>query len=118
MAETPILVERLKPTIAMPTPPLVPEGPREIRELTHRFNAMTAELDRIRAEERDLLANVRHDLRTPLTVVTGFAEAHSVAGRHLVRADDECAGESRRYRACFQHREPQRGRRRGLAGLD
>jgi signal transduction histidine kinase len=60
---------------ASPTPPLVPEGPREIRELTHRFNAMTAELDRIRAEERDLLANIRHDLRTPLTVVSGFAEA-------------------------------------------
>ncbi len=58
-----------------PSRPLVPDGPREVRELTHRFNAMTAELDRIRTEERDLLANIRHDLRTPLTVVSGFAEA-------------------------------------------
>ncbi|HET9436402.1 MAG TPA: HAMP domain-containing sensor histidine kinase [Candidatus Limnocylindrales bacterium] len=60
---------------ATPTPPLTPGGPREIRDLTHRFNAMAAELDRTRAEERELLANVRHDLRTPLTVVAGFAEA-------------------------------------------
>ena len=85
---------------AKPTPPLVPEGPREIRELTHRFNAMTAELDRIRAEERDLLANVRHDLRTPLTVVTGFAEAlrdGTAAGPGgAARAGDAIAQEAER----------------------
>lgn len=63
------------PAAGASAPPLVPEGPREIRELTHRFNAMTAELDRIRAEESALLANIRHDLKTPLTVVAGFAEA-------------------------------------------
>lgn len=58
-----------------PTPPIEPVGPREVRELTGGFNAMTSELDRIRAEERELLANIRHDLKTPLTVVSGFAEA-------------------------------------------
>ncbi len=57
------------------TPPLPEEGPREVRELTARFNAMTAELDRTRQAETDLLANLRHDLRTPLTVIGGFAEA-------------------------------------------
>ena len=85
---------------ANPTPPLVPDGPREIRELTHRFNAMTAELDRIRAEERDLLANIRHDLKTPLTVVTGFAEAlrdGTAAGREgAARAGDAIAQEAER----------------------
>lgn len=54
---------------------LVPEGPSEIRDLTVHFNAMTAELKRVRREERELLANIRHDLKTPLTVVSGFAEA-------------------------------------------
>ena len=84
---------------AAPTPPLAPEGPREVRDLTHRFNAMTAELDRIRAEERDLLANVRHDLRTPLTVVSGFAEAlrdGTATGDGVARAGDAIAQEAER----------------------
>jgi len=55
--------------------PLPIEGPTEVRELTGHFNAMTAELERRRREEADLLQNVRHDLRTPLTVIGGFAEA-------------------------------------------
>jgi two-component system sensor histidine kinase KdpD len=36
---------------------------------------MTAELDATRRREDDLLANLRHDLRTPLTVIAGFATA-------------------------------------------
>ena len=51
------------------------EGPSEVRELTGRFNAMTGELARTRRAETELLANLRHDLRTPLTVIGGFAEA-------------------------------------------
>ena len=55
--------------------PLPLEGPTEIRELTDRFNAMAAELVDTRAQEARLLADLRHDLRTPLTVITGFAAA-------------------------------------------
>ena len=51
------------------------EGPREVRELTGTFNAMAAELDATRRRESELLANLRHDLRTPLTVIAGFATA-------------------------------------------
>lgn len=51
------------------------EGPKEVRELTGTFNAMTAELDATRRREDELLANLRHDLRTPLTVIAGFATA-------------------------------------------
>lgn len=51
------------------------EGPREVRELTGTFNAMAAELDATRSRESQLLANLRHDLRTPLTVISGFATA-------------------------------------------
>jgi signal transduction histidine kinase len=50
-------------------------GPKEVRELTGTFNAMTAELDATRRRESELLANLRHDLRTPLTVIAGFATA-------------------------------------------
>ena len=56
-------------------PPLPVEGPSEVREVTRRFNAMRGELARIRRAETELLANLRHDLRTPLTVIGGFAEA-------------------------------------------
>lgn len=55
--------------------PVPLEGPREVRELTGTFNAMAAEVESTRQRERDLLANLRHDLRTPLTVIAGFAAA-------------------------------------------
>jgi signal transduction histidine kinase len=53
------------------------EGPLEVRELTQTFNAMAGELAATRRRESDLFANLRHDLRTPLTVISGFATALS-----------------------------------------
>jgi signal transduction histidine kinase len=55
--------------------PLPLAGPKEVRELTGTFNTMTNEVAAARRRERDLLANLRHDLRTPLTVIAGFATA-------------------------------------------
>lgn len=51
------------------------EGPAEVRALTGTFNGMAKELDATRERESQLLANLRHDLRTPLTVISGFATA-------------------------------------------
>src|SRR6185437_6043086 len=65
-------------TAAIPTgaaTPLPLEGPAEVRELIGTFNAMAGELDATRRRESELLANLRHDLRTPLTVIAGFATA-------------------------------------------
>jgi signal transduction histidine kinase len=51
------------------------EGPAEVRALTGTFNAMSGEVVDTRRREAELLANLRHDLRTPLTVISGFAAA-------------------------------------------
>lgn len=51
------------------------EGPSEVRALTGTFNAMSGELAAVRRREAELLADLRHDLRTPLTVISGFAAA-------------------------------------------
>jgi len=50
-------------------------GPTEVRTLAEAFNQM---LDRVRNSQRaqrDFLANVSHDLRTPLTSIQGFSQA-------------------------------------------
>ena len=55
--------------------PLQIEGPREVRDATARVNVLADELARTRARESELLADLRHDLRTPLTVIVGYAAA-------------------------------------------
>jgi signal transduction histidine kinase len=79
--------------------PLPLEGPGEIRELTARFNAMAEELQTARAREAELLADLRHDLRTPLTVIAGYASALSdgtASGDDAVRAAQTIGEESAR----------------------
>lgn len=60
---------------AAPAEPLPIGGPREVRDLTGRVNILADELARTRARESELLADLRHDLRTPLTVIGGYAAA-------------------------------------------
>ena len=46
----------------------------EIKLLTDNLNTASAEIARTEALRRDLLANVSHDLRTPLTMIKAYAE--------------------------------------------
>lgn len=51
-----------------------PGGYREISQLAKTLDYAAGELSRVEALRRELIANVSHDLRTPLTMITGYAE--------------------------------------------
>lgn len=53
----------------------LPETNDEVGRLSSAFKAMAREVARSHRTMRDLLANVSHDLRTPLTSISGFAGA-------------------------------------------
>jgi signal transduction histidine kinase len=46
----------------------------EISELSDTLNYAAVELSKVEALRRELIANISHDLRTPLTMITGYAE--------------------------------------------
>ena len=46
----------------------------ELGDLAQDFNHMASEVQHAAQMQRDLLANVSHDLRTPLTLIRGYAE--------------------------------------------
>jgi signal transduction histidine kinase len=51
------------------------KGPDEIGLLGSAFNRMAEAVERARKAQRDFLANVSHELKTPLTSLIGFSQA-------------------------------------------
>jgi len=51
-----------------------PRGPRAVRRLVDAFNAMAERLESSGSQRRQLLADVTHELRTPLSVIQGKLE--------------------------------------------
>ncbi|MBC5647281.1 sensor histidine kinase [Christensenella tenuis] len=49
-------------------------GYREIAELADTLNYASRELSKVEKLRRELLANISHDLRTPLTMIIGYSE--------------------------------------------
>jgi signal transduction histidine kinase len=49
-------------------------GPREVRDLSRAFNAMTTRLQANTEQRRAMLADISHELRTPLAVIQGNVE--------------------------------------------
>ena len=47
---------------------------QEIEELSEVLNQTTDELSKIERLQKELIANISHDLRTPLTMIVGYAE--------------------------------------------
>ncbi|MGH2513004.1 MAG: ATP-binding protein [Candidatus Limnocylindrales bacterium] len=110
-------------TAASPAAGLSPvpvEGPGEVRELTRQFNAMTAELRSTREREDRLVADLRHDLRTPLTVIGGFAAAiadGTVAGPDAIKAGQTIGQEATRLERLVAGLDTMERLRSGTDGL-
>ena len=69
-------------------------GPRPVRDLVRAFDTMAARLEADEGQRRSLLADVTHELRTPLAVVQGNLEAiidgvHPADEAHLAAILDE-----------------------------
>lgn len=54
---------------------LTPEGPQEVQRLAETFNQMVERVEASAQAQRDFVANVSHELKTPLTSIQGFAQA-------------------------------------------
>jgi two-component system OmpR family sensor kinase/two-component system sensor histidine kinase BaeS len=50
------------------------KGPPEIRSVTRAFNSMAARLQVANEQRRNMLADVTHELRSPLTIIQGHVE--------------------------------------------
>jgi two-component system OmpR family sensor kinase len=54
---------------------LKPSGPHEVMELARAFNALNLRVQTSKKSQRDFVANVSHELKTPLTSIQGFSQA-------------------------------------------
>jgi signal transduction histidine kinase len=50
-------------------------GPGEVQVLARTFNAMADEVEAAQRSQRDFVANVSHEMKTPLTSIQGFSQA-------------------------------------------
>lgn len=62
----------------------------ELGELARDFNQMAVAVQRSAQLQRELLANVSHDLRTPLTLIKGYAETvRDLTGEDKQKRDEQ-----------------------------
>ncbi len=55
--------------------PVTLRGPHEVQELMQAFNQMNVRVHTSQSSQRDFVANVSHELKTPLTSIQGFSQA-------------------------------------------
>ncbi len=55
--------------------PIPLQGPDEVKALAGAFNEMAEKVEASQQSQRDFVANVSHELKTPLTSIQGFSQA-------------------------------------------
>jgi len=90
-------------------------GNDELARLAGAFNSMAREVGQAQDRQRDFVANVGHDLRTPLTTVVGYAKALSDG---TLDSDDERASAVRRIAAAGDRMQTMVAQLLELARLD
>ncbi len=51
------------------------DGPKEVCDLANSFNQMAKQVQATQQAQRDFVANVSHDLKTPITSIQGWSQA-------------------------------------------
>lgn len=51
------------------------QGPEEVQRVAASFNEMATQVNKTNQSQRDFVANVSHDLKTPLTSIQGWSQA-------------------------------------------
>jgi signal transduction histidine kinase len=90
--------------------PVPTRGPREVQDLTRAFNSMISRVDSSQKSQKDFVADVSHELKTPLTSIQGFAQA--------ILDDTANTPESRKQAAQIIYDESGRMHRMALDLLD
>ena len=73
IVETTMAARTLSQGEFQPSPTLITY--QEVEELNMQLTQAAQELRKVEALQRELIANISHDLRTPLTLIEGYAEA-------------------------------------------